>query len=213
MLHDHSIHALRSGPTLADLFTQEDILYWSFCATGQAFCPEPFEPPLELSNTNLVEPLGGSLLHLLLRPPLKIIDADADTPPATRNYQLEMLSKLLEITDQNSAEWIEALKARDLFGFRAVDYTRSINVLRGRPLEQSVSTEPESPKNFRGIIRSLTKDEMINSDLFYGLKKARSVAGLDLFPGIATACPRELRQLLLRYHDIINIFFSTANTK
>lgn len=204
MSYAHQIHVLRSGPELAPLLEHSEVLHWCLCATGQAFSPDPLPPPAIFDDLNLVEPLGGNLLHLILRPSLKQLDLDTGASITPSQIQISMLERLLSEACPSGKAWDEALKIRDLFGLRAVDYLVNIDVLGGQPLEQSVSDEPIKPKNFRGIILSLTKKDMLKSDLIYGLIKARDFAGFDLFPGINSRNPSELRITLLRHFDLLN---------
>lgn len=197
------VQVLRPGVTVASLFPDENVLYWSFCATGQAFSPEPLPLPAAMHDLSLVEPLGGTILHLLVRPSLKLL-GDERTEIPECGYQAGMLKKLLNQSRKSQSDWEKTLQARDIFGLRAVDYSPKLNVLRGRPLEQGVIAEKSFPKDYRGIILSLTKNAMLRSDLLHGLKKAKETSGIDIFPGIVSSDPKELRLVLLKYFDLLH---------
>lgn len=203
MLTEHSIQVLRSGTNLATLLDDDEVLQWSLCATGQAFSVDPLPTPPGIIDLDLVEPLGGNLLHMLSRPSLKQIDPGSGTAISLSELQRSMLTKLIDDVSLTTAQWADALKVRDVFGRSAVDYLLNTGVLKGQvPFEQCVSDRPK--RNFRGILLSLTKPEIVKTDLFNGLVKARESAGIDLFPGLDTRNSSSLRGILLHYFDSIH---------
>lgn len=206
MFRNHHIQVLPSGPALAPLMSKRAVLHWCLCATGQAFCSEPPPLPAELSDPNIVEPFGGSLLHLALRPSLKIIDDLAGGSSEIAERQFLMISLLAETFSDSNNKWVNSVYLRDLFGYSALDYVVNQDVLKGQPFERSVIAQNTNGQkaNFRGIILSLTKTQMLVSDLYSSLRRVREIAGLDLYPGVPSANPAELRQLLLRYFDKLN---------
>lgn len=209
MPHKHRINVLPGGPALVPLMISREVLQWSLCATGQAYSPEPLPLPAELSDPSLVEPFGGSLLHLVLRPSIKTLNDSPSNPRELTDCQISAMDQLFKVFNNSSEIWINAVQSRDLFGCCALDYILNKDVLRGRPLEHGAIADKANGQgiNFRGIILSLTKSEMLDSDLFYGLKQVKKLAGVDLYPGISSANPIELRQILLRYFDKLNHMF------
>ena len=210
MLTSYPIQVLRSGAYLATLFDDHEVLQWSLCATGQAFSVNPLPTPACINNLSHVEPLGGNLLHMLSRPSLKQIDPNSCTVISLNEHQRSMLRGLVDDVSLTNAQWADALKVRDVFGLSAVDYLSDTDVLGGRlPLEQRVSDKPN--RNFRGILLSLTKEEIVKTDLFDGLVKAREKSGVDLFPGLDTRNSGNLRRVLLNYFDSIHKAMGRAN--
>jgi len=171
----HSIQVLRSGSHLAALFDNDAALRWSLCATGQAFSLDPLATPACINDLSLVEPLGGNLLHMFSRPSLKQIDPNSSTAISLNAFQGSMLTRLIDDISPTNDQWAAALKVRDVFGVSAVEYLSNTGVLRGQlPLEQCASDTPN--RNFRGILLSLTRTEIVKTDLFYDLVKAPSAS-------------------------------------
>lgn len=212
MLTEHSIQVLRSGTHLATLLDDDEVLQWSLCATGQAFSVDPLPTPARIDDLSLVEPLGGNLLHMLSRPSLKQIDPSSGTAISLNAPQKSILTRLIDNVLLTDAQWAAALKVRDVFGLGAVDYLSNTDVLKGGlPFEQCVSDRPK--RNFRGILLSLTKAEIVKTDLFHGLVKARELAGIDLFPGIDTRNSGDVRGILLNYFDCLHKTMDSVSTR
>lgn len=196
------IRVLRDGPRLIDQLGDRDAAHWALCATGQAIAFEDIPVPEALLNIDLVEPLGGNLLTLILRPSLKQMDDDHALELAEfRHYMLE---KLLHSAKLSENVLYHALKARDVFGLNAIDYAPEISVLGGQTLEQIVKENWQLGDKCRRIIRSLAREEMANSDLFLDLVSARRSLGVELYQGISSHDPMDLRRILLTHFDLLN---------
>src|SRR5690554_1620425 len=197
---DNSVTVLRSGPRVVDALIDPDVREWVLSATGQLYSPTPPPCPLSKLDVEAVEPLGGSLLHLLLRPSIKQLSFGGGVVPELSLERQADIERLLAYLSSCPAASQRLAKVRDLFGFTAVDYSPSkLHVLRGEPLKHRVSSDAPDYARFERILRSLTKSSMIRSDLFSGLMQGKALAGVDIFPGIPSREPVELRKILLDY--------------
>ena len=205
MRHQCPIIVLRDGPKLTDTLYHDDVARWSLFASGQAISFDPIKVPQALNNLDLVEPLGGNLLTLLLRPTMKQMDSEHCS--SSMEGRRKMLDELLNFAKPTESVLYHATKARDLFGLCAVDYAPELSVLGGRPPEQSVSENQQTNDKRRRILNSLVRREMIKTDLFSDLVYARRSLSVELYPGICTKDPAELRKNLLTYFDLLNKHF------
>lgn len=201
MLSQRPITLLRDGHHLAPMLSSPELKAWALGLTGQRFSAGDSEIPSEAFSVPIVEPLGGSVLHLMMRPSLKQL---GNTDAVVRPLQIRQLESYLTHCEKRGAFAPADLNWRDLFGLRAVDYIPKQYAAREGSLGHRVTHVPDSAARCRRILLSLGRRELERSDFVSDLRAAKDLCGVNLYIGLDPNNTHNLKGALASYCDALH---------